>query len=241
MVDANAFMERLGSVAAQFTLARHMVSTFSENQDNVVVAAKEQSDELRKLIERLADLDAPSDVVQRGARLIEEYESQLPSMIARQMADVSNRLNQNELLLVVSLFESQMKNIHREILKQEPELLKPDRAVPLGRLLSLGLDAMIGEEIEREVQSLDRKNVKDRSIYFKDRLGVDWLNETVVPSVEGILELRNAILHNDPDRSVSANDVQEAKLVAIALPMYCCLRASERFPEAFPGFLQQPS
>jgi hypothetical protein len=85
-------------------------------------------------------------------------------------------------------------------------LLKHDRLIDLGRLVAQGRDAIIDVEIEREIQIFDRKDTKEKDIYFRNRLGINWFDGTAEPLLADAIELRNIMLHEDPDRIVKPDD-----------------------------------
>lgn len=241
MVNANQYLARVVSAIEQVKLARRTLVDFAKAPDAVSKFIAEETTELREVLGRLADRAAPEDAVKRRNELFERYVEGRHQSLSTQLVDVENRLNQNEVILLAALFENQMKQIHREVLRQDPSALKSDRTVPLGKLIAEGRDVIVEDEIEREVQALDRKSVADRAKYFRERLKIDWFGDTAVPLVERVLTLRNDLLHENPDMLVSTNDVEYARFVALAVPMYCCLRAADRFPSAFPGWIKSPA
>ncbi len=91
---------------------------------------------------------------------------------------------------------------------------------------------MVEWQIEREVDQLDRKSVKERSEYFKERLKIPW-NPVLIESMEKALALRNKILHEDPELHVPAEQLQKALAVAFWLPMSVTARAVALYPGAF--------
>ena len=236
MIDANQYLARMVSVIEQFKLARRMVDSFASSKDTLGGFAVEEAAELRAVFARVADSSASPEVVQRRTALMESYEDFALMRIPNRINDVANRLNQNELILLVALLEVQIKDIHREMLTQEPGLLKTDRTVPIGKLVSLGAQAIVAEEIEREVQSQDRRSTETKAEYFVKTLRLDWFDGTMVPLVDRVVKRRNELLHQDPDVVVSDVDVEYARFVSLTLPMYLCLRAAERHPLAFQGF-----
>jgi len=239
MIDANQYLLRLMSVIEQFKLAKRMVSTFSASSGDLAAIVNEESLALQNQFDRLSVPNVSEEIAQRREHLVQKYSQQLQAELPNRIAHVGNRLNQNELILLVALFEAQMKDIQREILRQEPALLKPDRMIPLGRIVAVGRDAIVEEEIEREVQEVDRKSVADRAQYFERRLRIDWFGGHVVSIVKESLDLRNRVIHAEPDLQVSDTDVDTARWVTFAVPYYCCLRASERYPVAFPGWISK--
>lgn len=143
-------------------------------------------------------------------------------------------MNQNQLIMQVTLFESFMKDIHREILSRNPKLLNPKRQVPIARIFATGLDAVLEEEVEREVISLDRKSIKDRCDYFKNRLLVDWsFDGTVYPLIERSLNMRNEILHGDTDTKVEDSHLQITFAITTGITIVTIVQCHLLYPDAF--------
>ena len=63
--------------------------------------------------------------------------------LPKRLDEVRNRIRQNKLVLVVTAFESFMKDIHREVFRQNPTLLKPDRQIPLGKVVSTSKEEIV--------------------------------------------------------------------------------------------------
>lgn len=169
MVNGNEYLQRITSVFSQFQLARRAIDGFLKSEEAVVRFLHE---ELEKLGHRLVQgaekhnvtLEGDSSFASNRFRMdLSATRAELP----KRLEEVEQRLRQNEVILLIALFENEMKEIHREILGQNPQLLKPDRQVPLGKLVSEGTKIVIESEIDREVQSLDRKSVEERSLSMK--------------------------------------------------------------------------
>jgi len=99
-------------------------------------------------------------------------------------------------------------------------------------LVAKGAEEVIETEIEREVQSLDRKSVEQRSKYFQEKLNLDWFNGTIVPILDQAIRYRNRILHEDVTAKVSDGDLTMAGIAAV-LPMWCCLQGVVLYPAGF--------
>ncbi len=161
---------------------------------------------------------------------IESYTNALP----QSFGEIENRLNQNELIMKVSLFEILLKDIHREILKQKTSLLQSDRKIPLGKLIHGGQDKLIDEEIERAVNILERKNIRDIAQHFKDHLNVDWtFDGHILPIVEHVLSLRNKILHEEPDVKVGNDDCFHAITIYMAISLVAIAQCAILYPGGF--------
>jgi hypothetical protein len=161
---------------------------------------------------------------------VEEFLEATKGRFPRDKKDIENRLAQNEIILVAAVFEDMMKSIHREILRQNPKLLDADRQINLGKLAAMGESAVIAEEIERAVQSLDRKNVQDRAKAF-EKLGMPW--DVKPEDVEEILNLRNQILHEDTNILVNGWNLASMLSMAVRLPLTLCRKAARIYPNGF--------
>jgi hypothetical protein len=154
--------------------------------------------------------------------------------IGDQMKSVGRRLRQNELLLRVAVFETFMRDVHRAVLREAPTLLRADRDVKLGRLLSQGVDAIVTDEIDREVAAVERKGVAETSQYFRERLKIDWsFDGTVLPLLEAVTDARNTILHEDPDADISDRFLGRSLTILIAIPWLTLLQAALLYPKSF--------
>lgn len=78
------------------------------------------------------------------------------------------------------------------------------------------------------MRSLDRRNSQARCEYFRDPLGISWLEGAIVLLLEGVLELRIEILHGNSDQivkepelgsivTVNAHDKTEANSAVTAV------------------------
>jgi hypothetical protein len=163
----------------------------------------------------------------------QKYFDSRKERIPEDLGKVENRINQNELIMRVTLLEGFLKEIHREVLRQKPALLRSDRQIPLGRLVALGPEKILEEEVEREVQSVDRKSIGDRAKYFLERLSIDWFDGTIVPLMEWAFGQRNEILHFNPDAEVSSKDLGRASVVGSAVPWVSVAQAAILYPGGF--------
>lgn len=236
MIDGASYLDRLAGINAQFDLTLRAIDGFKSSDEAVSKYLADGMDSLRGLLTKgakSADFDhtkhwAFSD--EGAAKYFDVVKAALPA----KLETVVNRVRQNNLILMVTCLEAALKDIHRAVLKKDPRLLKADRQVPLGKLTSQPLDQILDEEIEREVQSLDRKTIKDRAEHFDKHLNISWFFDgAIVPLAEPVFQLRNTILHEDPDVKVSVNDLMQAKVVCYILPLSCIMQAAVLFPDTF--------
>ena len=235
MIDIDDFLKRITTIAMQFDLAFEAIAGFRGSEEALRVYANKELDDLRKMIGEAAkksdiDLNQHWVFTEAGA---EKYITGLKEEIDPRLEEVGNRLRQNKIVMLMAVFEATMKDIHREVLRAKPSLLRPDRGIPLGRLIATSKEEILDEEIEREVHALDRKNIEDRAKYFDERLNLDWFGGTIVPVARISCDLRNNILHTDPDVVVSDFDVNTTYLVAFSLPTVCIIQGALLYPDHF--------
>jgi hypothetical protein len=236
MISWDNYLKRLTSVSVEYDLARRTIVSFRGNQETLNNFAKERFEDLKKADisyrERFGTDTNPTWIPDES-----EVQSWLQSYIQtlpQTFEEIENRLNQNELIMKVTLFEIFLKDVHREILKQKPNLLSPNKTIPLGKLIAQGYQKVIEEEIDRAIDSLDRKNIRERAEYFKNNLSVDWTFEGhILPIVEHVFDLRNKILHEEPDRKVGEEDVFHAMTIAMTISLIVIAQCAVLYPDGF--------
>lgn len=235
MIDGQDYIYRLTDIHMQFDLAMRAIEGFHGSNEAVQKYVSNEIQSLREILgnsskERGLDISDHWAFSEDGSK---KYVDSIKENLSTRLDKIVNRLRQNNLILMVTIMESFLKEIHREILRQNPKILKADRQIPLGKLLSQTSQEIIDEEIEREVHSLDRKSVKQRAEYFDERLNISWFDGTIIPLVEPVINLRNKILHEDPDEVVSDGNLKLSHLVCMALPMGCVMQAAVLYPDGF--------
>lgn len=235
MLSWEEYFNRIVSVQLQFDLAKKALVSFKSTPEAIEKYLEGELEEVRNLILKGKE-DQAGQLKKHWAftpdgtkRYFEVLKKNIPDWVAK----VENRINQNKFIMSVTLFEGFMKDIHREILKQRPTLLKLGRQVPLGKVINSDKEDIVNEEIEIEIQSLDRKSVEERAKYFRKRLGIDWLDGTIVPLLRRVLELRNHILHVNPDEEIKKLDIVLAHMVCIVIPLVTIAQAAILYPGGF--------
>ena len=225
----------VGGVHLQFETARKALEGFEQNRETVERYAAGQLRELKAIIEAAAKRQGqdPNSTWIHDEERVAKYLHGTKENLVRTMVDVSGRLKQYEYLLHVTLFESFMKDIHRAILSSVPSLLREDREIPLGKLVAKGQEEVVREEIEREVQQLDRKSTKEKADYFLKRLGITWFDGHMAVILDDVIRLRNEMLHENPELIVREHDLALLNLVTTAVPLATLAQAALLFPKAF--------
>lgn len=229
LMDLDDFISRYAGIAMQFDLGRRAVKGLGSDTAFERYAG-EQLDHARELLKGREIPEGHWTRTEEGQR---QYTESLRASMPKRLGEVLNRMRQNEVILLVTLMEATLKDIQRAILQQNLSLLRADRQIPLGRLIAGSRESMIAEEIEREVQILDRKAVKERAEYFDERLNLSWFDGTAVPLVEHVVTLRNRILHEDPNIVVGEMDMKLARAMTIAVPWMCIAQGAILYPKIF--------
>lgn len=228
------YFNRQAAIQIQFKTAKKALKGFSESADTLKKYAEEELDEFRTIIRKGAE--EGSEVFETWfhdeGRATKFLDSAKEAAI-RTLVEAGDRLTQYEYILSVTIFESLMKDIHRAILTEAPTLLKEDRQVPLGKLVAKGQQEVLREEIEREVQTLDRKSVAEKADYFSQRLGINWFGGTIVPILDQVIRARNEMLHENPDRMVNEKDLVFLSLATTSVPVATIAQAALLYPRAF--------
>jgi hypothetical protein len=254
MIEGAEYLVRLSSVSRLFDFAGEAIEEFGKNEklsrryvEGVLNRYwnKKYGDD-RATQERLG--------VSKGdplpSHLMDKLVPAVHDLVPKRIEDVSNLLRQNQLVTLSAHFETFMKDIHRAVLIARPQFLRTDRTVPLGKLISKDRKEILEEEIEREVHALDRKNINQRAEYFRDHLRLSWETRESIPEwcsqdmgavaqIERLLGLRNGILHEKPLVEVSVQDLLLAFCFFLLVPLACCIRGNELYPESFSPVLEE--
>ena len=237
MLDWEQYFDRLVGLKIEFELAKKALEDWSGNPEMIRKHAEEDFASLREMISKSLterSVDEKSHWIS-NANSVASYLETAQKQATKGATEFKSRLSQNEFLLQVAIFEGFLKDLHREILKIRPDLLREDRTVPLGKLVSQGADSIVAEEIEREVQALDRQSVEKKADYFRDRLGINWFDHTIVPIMEAVVNARNEILHQNPDRKLSKFESIGLSMVTMMLSLACIVQAAVLYPGSCKG------
>jgi hypothetical protein len=147
---------------------------------------------------------------------------------------MEDRLNQSELLLLVALFESFMKHVHRAFLAAAPQKVfgrafrgHEGASLKLSEIFDERtsnwnsfsfLDKFLNELIGKEVKWLDQQNIEQRLEYFQNYYRVVFRSDLDMKTLARILTIRNEISHRlyaPPARRIE--EIPERPLVADAL------------------------
>jgi hypothetical protein len=138
MINPDAFQKRIGEIAAQRNLAEHALETLLMNDEAIEDFASKQLSIIQETLKKSAAY-VRLDVVQSwpfSEKGIESFKSGTRSTFPIRVEELRNRLRQNQLILYHAVTESFLKDIHREVVRQDPSLLNPKRKIELQEVLN---------------------------------------------------------------------------------------------------------
>ena len=160
-----------------------------------------------------------------------------PKQLTEQL---KNSIRQNSLIVTLSTFEIFLNDLLRHILSNMPILIKSDRKIEIGRLITLGTDTVIMEEVEKQVYALDRKSVFDRANYFQSHLKLSWgKDSSCINIINRINDIRNDIVHKDTDLVVSEADLKEALKICKSVVLNLMIRFIKQYKDISAPLISQ--
>jgi hypothetical protein len=225
------YIIRQTSIQSQFDFARRAIAGYLQHENAgqpspqfiTFSAMMKQAEEAEKIY---GENEAWKNTLQK---FLDQFKGGFPE----RHKDLENRLAQNEVILLVAVFEDLVKSIHREVLKQDPKLLDGTRQIPLGKITSVNVQDLLEEEFNREVFSMDRKSVSDRAKYFDERLKLPWPSKKTVNAIDRISKLRNSILHDDMEKVITGADLVHARFFTAIVPIHLIRLGSQKYPAGF--------
>ena len=148
-------------------------------------------------------------------------------------------LNSSELIIRIALFETFLKEIHRQALLDKPQLLclvKPNRQIPLKEIFRGGYERFKLAEIDRQVRAADRRTTKDKAKFFQRRLKLLWGKDSDLARVEYLIKLRHELVHSNHSASVTDNDIKDARELLLKILSNCIDAASKIYPAHFSAY-----
>ena len=234
MIDAARYFDRCATLISQYELAVRAVDGFHGDEAAIQSLLDEELDDLRDVIAN--SFNWQSELYDHWVFSEQGAESFLKKAkvgVCERLGEVHLRIRQNHVVLMVTFLNACLEDIHRAILREEPTLLRWDRKIPLSRVLSSSTEKILEEEIEREIVRIAQQPVSARASYFAETLNLSWYGDPIVHMFEEASNLRDDILHENPDAKVTELDLSNARMVSIAVPLACISQASIPYPNVF--------
>jgi len=232
MLTWDSYFDRIVSLHLQFKTALRAFDGFKESEQAMRRYAESELEDVRKLVAEGAQRENidPQSTWPYDKEAAAKYLDGTKERALETLKNLGERLQQYEFILRVAMFEGFMKDMHRAILSSRPVLLRPDRQIPFGKLISKGFDSVLQEEIEREIQILDRKSVAEKADYFLKRLGISWFEGSIVPMLDAVVRARNELLHENQDRRLTYGEVLFMELTTVSVPIATLAQSALLYP-----------
>jgi|SRR5271170_1906779 len=179
----------------------------------------------------------PSEIKQRHRKKMSE---QLPVTRSLKWAEYKGHallgLNSSELIIRIALFETFLKEIHRQTLLAKPQLLcliKPNRQIALKEIFHGGFERFKMAEIDRQVREGDRLTTKDKAKFFQRRLKLPWGKDSDVARIEYLINLRHELVHDNHSAPVTDNDIKDTRELLLKILSNCINEAAKVYPAYF--------
>ncbi len=211
-------ISRINSVNSQYQIALSAFDLYQKEEESSISDMMEKRTAIfKEYIEKIKLEKAEKnemfdeDTLKKENNLFFGFHKSMLSYPKHQAEQLKNSMRQNSIIVTLSTFEIFLNDLVKHILTNIPILLKSDRKIEIGRLVTFGVDTLIKEEVERQVYSLDRKSILDRSTYFQNHLKLPWgKDSTCIDIISRINDIRNDIVHKDTDLNVNESDLLDA-------------------------------
>jgi len=253
MIKVGEYVRRMKWFKLHFELLHQALSHFEDDKVALKAFMAVQEKKFSAGLDRYRTIEgegpgnAVGDMIARA--LTKLFSNTLARQIKTHVEFAENKLHQTEIILVCAFFEAEMKDIHRHCLCAKPTLLGGEKQIALGRLIANGEDIVLEEEIEVEVERIDRESTRKRVKYFSEKLGLKWGDpklfqqfyhlkssedhKDVVLKIEKYSNLRHKIVHQDTDYIVKQDELGEARSYFTFVPSFCCEQAVKLYPSHF--------
>lgn len=231
MISEEDYILRHTSIQSQFDFARRAIGSYLHHEN--AGQPPSQFMTLSAMMKQAEEAEKIHGENEAWKNMLQKFMDQLKGGFPERHKELENRLAQNEVILLVAVFEDLIKSIHREVLKQNPRLLDGNRTIPLGRITLGDVQELIKEEIDREVFSMDRKSVSDRAKHFDERLKIPWPSGNTVRAIDEISKMRNSILHEDMNRVITGAELVQTRFFTTTVPIHLIRVAAEKYPAGF--------
>lgn len=238
MIKLASYNNRLELIDVEFRFIRRAIASLSAKKKHAFFSelSREQTTRLDANLKRIsADVMTPEEVQDLSAFARRRTRKKFEPRNRRPYTDaIEDGTNASELLIRVALFESFMKDIHAEVLHAKPALLakiRPNREVKYEHIFTdrPTFEAVLHQQILREVDEVDRVSFQKRADYFAKHLNLPLADEDTLEFVERMMNARNEISHENPLKTVSPADLDRAARVLRSIPSQVLNRARAEY------------
>ena len=232
MINISLFTDRIVTMLEQYHIASLAAKHMSESSDALTAYSRAKARELHDFLSISKHKEVFNNT-KLATESLSETSDRLKVKAARSLADYQSTLRQYTLVLLYSAWEAFLKDAIRELLRQYPSLLKEDRTIPLGKLVSKGEKAVLYDEVEREIDALDRKEIGARLNHISSVYGlVEAFDPARISVFKRSSEQRNQILHHSSRPSIKEHTLNQLAIAATIAANRLGKVIKKKFPKA---------
>jgi hypothetical protein len=234
MIKVSSYDNRLELIEIEFRFIKFAVNALPNTKKHKFFSdiSTEQLNRLDAGLEKLpAGMMEPEEIQELKAHAQKRARKKFaPRNRQIYTETIQDGTNASELLIRVALFEAFMKDIRAEVLRASPALLakiRPEQQVKYKHIFteSPSFQAILNQQILREIDEVDRFSFLKRAEYFEKQLNLPMADENTLKFVGEIMKVRNEISHENPFKTVSPADLIKAIKVLKLIPTRVCIKA----------------
>lgn len=230
-LSSDKFIRRVIRLLQAWELSIRAVDSFRNSSE---LLDKYLDDQNTEVMDRLtsAARKAGEEITQLPSyRAFQNFRPEEVKLLHTQLDGVIENIHAAYLINFAAILEDHIKQCARVLLLDNPLLLDAQRQVPLGKLISIGSNKIITQEVERVVQSLDRKSVSERVEFFNKSFGIDFFGQPGNKLLVLLVERRNQLLHEEPGSGVSKSEAEFAYFTCLSIGTWLILQIDAVAPE----------
>lgn len=205
-ISWNNFERRVIELHMSWKLSIRAIEGFKDSGEALDSYLTEDYQDFIGLLSKAAKTSGKQITDFPAYRAFDKFKPGRSEILHRELDSVIRNIHAAYLLNFVAILEDHIKQCARVLLLDNPRILGSQRHIPLGKLISMGKDEVILQEVERCVQSLDRKSVEERVGFFNKNFGLDFFGEPGKTLLKSLTDKRNKLLHEEPGTGVSKMD-----------------------------------
>ncbi len=155
-ISWNNFERRVIELHMSWKLSIRAIEGFKESGEALGSYLTEDYQDFIGLLSKVAKTSGKQIIDFPAYQTFDKLKPSRSGILRRELDSVIRNIHAAYLVNFVAILEDHIKQCARVLLLDNPQILDSQRQIPLGKLISVGKDEVILQEVERCVQSLDR-------------------------------------------------------------------------------------
>jgi hypothetical protein len=225
------FERRVIELHMSWKLSIRAIEGFKESGEALGSYLTEDYQDFIGLLSKVAKTSGKQIIDFPAYQTFDKFKPRRSEILHRELDSVIRNIHAAYLVNFVAILEDHIKQCARVLLSDNPQILGSQRQIPLGKLISMGKDEVILQEVERCVQSLDRKSIEERVDFFKKNFGLDFFEEPGKNLLKSLSDKRNRLLHEDPGTGASKIDVDLSFFLCFSIGTWLLMQIDTIAPD----------